>query len=351
MGFAARALTDDFARHGGRIDIARAAFPHVDRWTDLSTGIAPWSYPVAPIAATAERLPDPADLAALEAAAATFFGVHAARVAAVPGSDLALRLLGAMLSGHSGSGPAAVVRPGYSGHLAMWDEHAATECSPDALLAMAKTHHALVLARPNNPDGVVADRTQLQATASLLAERGGHLIVDEAFADARAHDSLAECDWPGLIVLRSFGKFFGLAGLRLGFVVAPPQIVERLRVLIGDWPISSPALVTGLAAYRDTTWHGQQRARLNGASQRLAALFCDHGIRVVGHTAFFVLITAERRDALFEHLAQAGVLTRPFDYAPGWLRIGLPRDDSDWTRLQVALATWNAAWKIRGNTR
>jgi cobalamin biosynthetic protein CobC len=347
MELAAGALIDDFFRHGGRIDIARAAFSQVARWTDLSTGIAPWPYPVGQGAGAVERLPDPADLTALEAAAAAFFGVDAARVVAVPGSDLALRLLGAMLSGPLASGAAAVVRPGYSGHLTMWGGHVATECSADALLALAKSHDALVLARPNNPDGMMADRTQLHAAASLLAERGGHLIVDEAFADADALDSLAGCDWPGLIVLRSFGKFFGLAGLRLGFVIARPQIGERLRALIGDWPISGPALAAGLAAYRDTVWHREQRARMNDASQRLAQKFCDHGIEIVGRTAFFVLIAAERRDALFEHLAQAGVLTRPFDYAPGWLRIGLPRDDSDWMRLGDALATWNATGRTR----
>lgn len=351
MKTAARALISDFARHGGRIDIARAAFPQVARWTDLSTGIAPWPYPVGHVAGAAERLPDPLDLSALETAAAAFFGVDATRLVAVPGSDLALRLLGAMLGGHLGNRSAAVVRPGYSGHLTMWGESAATECTADALLAMAKTHDALVLARPNNPDGLVADSTQLHAAAALLAERGRYLIVDEAFADADAHHSLASCDWPGLIVLRSFGKFFGLAGLRLGFVIAPPQIGERLRALIGDWPISGPALATGLAACRDTAWHREQRARLHEASQRLAQMLCDHDIEIVGRTAFFILISAERRDALFVHLALAGILTRPFDYAPGWLRIGLPREDSDWTRLDDALATWNAAWKTTGSTQ
>lgn len=336
----ARALVDDFARHGGRIDMARATFPQVDRWTDLSTGIAPWPYPIAHNAEAAERLPDPADLSALEAAAASFFGVDARRVVAVPGSDLALRLLGHILADHQPASRAAVVRPGYSGHESMWGADTITRCSADAIVAMAQTHDVLVLARPNNPDAVIADSMELQVAASLLATRGGHLIVDEAFADAAAQGSLAGCDWPGLIVLRSFGKFFGLAGLRLGFVIAPPAIGERLRGLIGDWPISGPALATGLAAYRDAAWRRAQRARLTEATQRLADLLTGHGIEIVGRTAFFVLINVTERDGLFAHLAQAGVLTRPFDYAPGWLRIGLPRDESDWTRLGDALARW-----------
>ncbi|MFN3820530.1 aminotransferase class I/II-fold pyridoxal phosphate-dependent enzyme [Blastomonas sp.] len=336
----ARAIVDTFAQHGGRIDLARAAFPQVAQWTDLSTGIAPWPYPMAHSAEATQSLPDPAELAALEAAAAAFFGVAPARVVAVPGSDLALRLLGLVLGRDRPQSRAAVVRPGYSGHLAMWGAHPVTECSADALVPMAQTHDVLILARPNNPDAIIADRTQLQVAASLLAARGGHLIIDEAFADADALDSLAGCDWPGLIVLRSFGKFFGLAGLRLGFVIAPPEIGTQLRGLIGDWPISGPALATGLAAYRDSAWRRAQRTRLADASQRLADLLTGHGIEIAGRTAFFVLIQTPERDGLFVHLAQAGVLTRPFGYAPGWLRLGLPRDESDWTRLGDALAGW-----------
>ena len=143
-----------------------------------------------------------------------------------------------------------------------------------------------------------------------------------------------------MIVLRSFGKYFGLAGLRLGFVVAPPAIGQRLRALIGDWPISGPALATGLAAYRDSAWHWAQSARLKGASLRLSELLNRHGIEIVGRTAFFVLVAVPDRDRLFAHLAQAGVLTRPFDYAPTWLRFGLPRDEDDWTRLGHSLAAW-----------
>ena len=340
MDHAARTLVDDFARHGGRIDLARAAFPQVVRWTDLSTGIAPWPYPVAQVADAVQRLPDPADLTALEISAAAFFGVEAARVVAVPGSDLALRLLGKILGSSPSPQRPAIVRPGYSGHESMWGAQAVTACAADAVVAMAQTHDVLVLARPNNPDAVVADRTQLRVAASLLAARGGHLIIDEAFADADAQDSLAGCDWPGLIVLRSFGKFFGLAGLRLGFVIAPGEIADKLRALIGDWPISGPALATGLAAYRDGAWQQAQRARLVIASQRLADLMTGHGIDIVGRTAFFVLIRADRRDGLFVHLAKAGVLTRPFAYAPGWLRIGLPCDESDWNRLGDAVAAW-----------
>lgn len=335
-----RALVGEFARHGGRIDLARAAFPHIENWTDLSTGIAPWPYPVSLTAATAEQLPDPGDLAKLEAAAAVSFGVDPKRVVAVPGSDLAMRLLGLMLGRRSFVFRAAIVRPGYSGHAAMWGAYKPAACAFDDIGLMAAAHDVLVLARPNNPDGLVADPLLLEWAALTVAKRGGHVIVDEAFADADPANSLAGSDWPGLIVLRSFGKFFGLAGLRLGFVVAQQEIGTELRALIGDWPISGPALATGLAAYSDAEWQIAQRARLATASQRLVELLTRHGIAIVGCTAFFTLVSVRHRDRLFVHLAQAGVLTRPFDYEPCWLRIGLPRDESDWARLDEALSGW-----------
>lgn len=333
-------MIDDFARHGGRIGMAQAAFPRIDRWTDLSTGIAPWSYQAAASAESAAELPDPAALAALDAAAAGFFGADPARVVAVPGSDLAMRLLGLLLGRRSFVFRPAIVRPGYSGHAAMWGGHEAMACTAEEITSIAPTHDVLVLARPNNPDGLVADPLLLEWASLTMSARGGHLIVDEAFADADPAGSLAGRGWPGLIVLRSFGKFFGLAGLRLGFVIAPPAIISDLRALMGDWPISGPALATGLAAYRDTAWHVAQRARLATASQRLAALLTRNGIDIVGQTPFFVLASAEHRDRLFVHLAQAGVLTRPFDYEPCWLRIGLPRDENDWARLDEALVIW-----------
>lgn len=335
------APVDAFASHGGRIDLARAAFPGVARWIDLSTGIAPWAYRLGAMQDAAERLPDPDRLKALEQAAAAFFGADPGRVVAVPGSDLGMRLL-ALALGRLGAGPrAAIVRPGYSGHEAMWGGQAPQACAIADIAALAETHDALVLARPNNPDGKVADAGALERAAASLAARGGHLIVDEAFADAAADQSLAGTGWPGLIVLRSFGKFFGLAGLRLGFVIAPPPVADRLRAMLGDWPIGGPALEAGLAAYADTAWQQAQRARLADASQRLAALLERHGIGLAGRTAFFALASLTGRDRLFVHLMRAGLLTRPFAHAPDWLRIGLPRDDSDWTRLGDALAAWS----------
>ncbi|WP_236694523.1 aminotransferase class I/II-fold pyridoxal phosphate-dependent enzyme [Sphingomonas sp. Leaf343] len=321
---AARVPIATFAEHGGRIDRARAAIPAVRDWIDLSTGLAPWSYPAQVDAAMLERLPDPAALAVLGASAAAAFGSDPARTVAVPGSDLALRLLGTLLPG-----PAAVLGRGYSGHAAMWASPPERVDAPEDCAA-----DTLVLARPNNPDGAMVPVERLR--------RDGMLIVDEAFVEATPDESLAGADWPTLIVLRSFGKFYGLAGLRLGFVIAPEPVCVRLRHRLGDWPIGSAAVAIGTAAYRDVDWQAAQRDRLRVAADRLDALLTGAGLTIAGGTPFFRLVETPARDALFAHLLTAGILTRPFTDRPHHLRLGLPRD-GDWPKLTGALARWSGS--------
>jgi len=324
-----------FATHGGRLDAARAAYPGAVDWIDLSTGIAPWSYPAAVTDEAPARLPSPADLAALEAAAATAFGADPASTVAVPGSDLGLRLLGHIL----GERRTAVVRPGYSGHAAMWATPPTAIAAADIRDAAAR-YDVIALARPNNPDGAVADSAMLAAVATELARRGGHLIVDEAFVDAVDEPGIASYDWPDTIVLRSFGKFFGLAGLRLGFVIAPPAIARALRALLGDWPISGPAIAVGTAAYRDSAWQAIQRTRLDDAGTWLDARLRGAGATILGGTPLFRLAATAQAAGLFTHLATAGILARPFANDAGWLRFGVPTE-GDRARVALALDDWS----------
>lgn len=317
-----------FTVHGGRVELARAAFPGKAEWIDLSTGVSPWSYPAAFEHAVLQSLPEPGALAGLEAAAAAVFGSNPAFTVAVPGSDIALRLLGRLIPAKA----PAVVGPGYSGHLAMWD-------GPEVISAIGDHHDAVVLARPNNPDGAVIGRENLEAAAQDLAGRDGWLIVDEAFADASADAGIAAARWPATIVLRSFGKFFGLAGLRLGFVIAPPELAAALRRVIGDWPMSGPSIAIGTAAYRDIGWQAAQRKRLEDTATRLDALVTAAGLPIAGGTSFFRLLDVPDAATLFEHFARHGILTRPFADNPRRLRLGLPADAAQMSRLAAALQT------------
>ena len=198
-----------------------------------------------------------------------------------------------------------------------------------------------MLARPGNPGGEVVSEDLLHALAPQLAKRGGWLIVDEAFGDADPATSLAGKDWPNLIILRSFGKFAGLAGLRLGFVIAPPVIVHRLRALLGDWPISGPALAAGLACYADTAWQAEQRRRLKQHGDALGTVLQSAVLAITASTPFFRTCQIDGAWGLFEHLARCAILIRPFADDPRRLRIGLPADDNALQRLAQALAGWS----------
>ncbi len=349
---------DIFRQHGGKVEAARALFPEVrSTWIDLSTGISPWAYPHERIDGAAfTRLPDPELLAQLEQAAARSFGVEdASCLIAAPGSDLALRLLGTLFAGRR----VAVVRPGYSGHVLAWGGAPVTLVSAEDLEVTSRSHDVLVLANPNNPDGRVVSRDRLLAIRAELASRQGTLIVDEAFADAQPEHSVCtsageglagavpgaheRSACAGLIVFRSFGKFFGLAGLRLGFIVASAGEQRRFRHALGDWPVSGPAAAIGTAAYNDLAWQAMQRQRLATTARRLDALLTRAGFTIAGGTVLFRLARCTDADAAFRHLASHGILTRPFTSDSTLLRIGLPADEPQWQRLSDAL--------IRGRTQ
>ncbi|HKR89256.1 MAG TPA: aminotransferase class I/II-fold pyridoxal phosphate-dependent enzyme [Phenylobacterium sp.] len=315
---------DGFIRHGGRLAAAQAAFPQAPQpWLDLSTGINPRPYP-APRASRAERarLPDPEALQFLEAAAARTFGARPERVAAVPGSETAIRLLPDLLAVRG----VAIAPDTYGGHAEAWRAAGAeVSLSPEDAEAWA-------VVSPNNPDGRITP-------ADLLLSSAGRrwTLVDEAFVETAPELSLAPRAEGRLVVLRSFGKFYGLAGLRLGFVVADEALVASLRRRLGDWPISADAIAAGLAAYADDAWADRTRARLARDATRLDQLLTRSGLTVVGGTSLFRLARAPDARAVFLRLAAAGVLCRPFA-DPRLLRFGLPGGAAAWARLEAALS-------------
>lgn len=331
-----------FAHHGGRLGVARSLFPDVPQpWIDLSTGINPRPYPAPRASQRARnRLPDPTELARLEALAGAVFGVDdPARVVATPGTECALRLLPQILNTRA----AVIAGATYSSHADAWTRAGAqTETiGRDVIHERMARAVCLTIVNPNNPDGHVVDRTQLFALHDSLSRHGGTLIVDEAFADVAPQASVAAeagtARAPRLIVLRSFGKFFGLAGLRLGFIVAARPIATAIRGLVGEWPVSSDALAAGLAAYADRRWADRERATLQKSAQRLDRLLSLSGFEVAGGTSLFRLARAADARERFSRLLAAGILARPFDFDSSLLRFGLPRGRDQWRRLAAAL--------------
>ncbi|TIS90470.1 threonine-phosphate decarboxylase CobD [Mesorhizobium sp.] len=326
--------------HGGSLGRARALFPHAPQpFIDLSTGINPHSYPLFELPATAlSRLPEAARTRELADVAARAYGApSAANVAAAPGTQILLPRVASLVS----PGRALVLGPTYAEHqrAAAVADHAATEV--DDFEALAAADLAIVV-NPNNPDGRVVERERLLLLAGKLRAKGGLLVVDEAFMDVgpRAESLAGDIDRGGIVVLRSFGKFFGLAGLRLGFALADALTVERLEAQFGPWAVAGPALEYGVRALADTGWQADMRRRLVEDAARLDALFDRFGVPVAGGTTLFRYIRLTDATGLFSALGERGILLRHFSDRPHVLRAGLPGPDEEWQRLESALADW-----------
>jgi cobalamin biosynthesis protein CobC len=323
--------------HGGDLADIRAAFPDVRApWLDLSTGINPWPYPVGRLAASAwRRLPAGADELTLRAAAAAHFGIATADdVVMAPGSQSIIQWLPTLRA----PGRVAVVLPTYHEHAVSWLNAGHLVSSIRIGERLAPDIAVLVVTRPNNPDGSVAPLAWLAETADTLRNRGGLLVVDEAFADVDPAPSVfASLPRTNTLVLRSFGKFFGLAGGRLGFALTAGTNRDRLRAALGQWAVSGPMLAIGARAYRDNAWIARTRARLARGARRLDALAAPAGLKQVGGTALFRLYESDAAGEIFVALARAGIYVRRFAEQPHWLRIGLPPDAAAMRRLAKAL--------------
>jgi cobalamin biosynthetic protein CobC len=324
--------------HGGRIDTAARLYPSAPHpWIDLSTGINPIAWPVPEIRlARYQRLPLGRELAQMTAAAADAYGLPAnAAIVPVPGSEIAIRLSPRVL----GTGRVGILAPTYGSHAAAWRD-AGGEVHELVALPDPKLHECetLIVVNPNNPDGRAMARADLAAFAQAWTATGRRLIVDEAFADVRPDVSvLAMPELPaGVTVLRSLGKFFGLAGLRVGFVVVTEPEASAWRRLLGDWPVSGPACEIATLALRDAAWIAATRARLAADRRRLDDIIGRAGLQLLGGTDLFALFEAGDGIDLLDHFARAGILVRGFAAAPRHYRFGLPADEAAWRRLEAA---------------
>ncbi|MEB0075885.1 threonine-phosphate decarboxylase CobD [Pseudomonas sp. CCI3.2] len=328
--------------HGGRLKQAAVRYGIAeDNWLDLSSGIAPWPWPVPEIPMRAwARLPEIND--GLEAAACAYYGAE--QVLPVPGSQAAIQALPRLRR----AGKVGVLSPCYAEHAEAWRSSGflVREMLEDEVDYFLDSLHVLVVVNPNNPTGLTIAPERLLDWHARLAQRGGWLVVDEAFMDNTPELSLSAETWRvGLIVLRSFGKFFGLAGARLGFVIAEPQLLKLLERHIGPWAINGPTRVLGQACLNDVEGHRQQRLRTQQASERLAALMTQHGLEPQGGCALFQWLVTPLAVSVHEFCASHGVLLRLFlnSQTPqhSSLRFGLPADEAQWQRLEQVLSDYN----------
>ena len=320
--------------HGGGLIAARRRFPGApEPWIDLSTGINAIPYTVDLPLEAFTRLPEPESVAALEAVAAQAYGVpDPAMVAAAPGTQSLIHLLPRLLTGKR----VVIIGPTYAEHAAAWTQGGSRVRTVDRLSA-AGTPDVVVAVNPNNPDGARLPRTELLAVADRMAETGGVLIVDEAFADLEVGTLAPLLPHPGLLLLRSFGKAYGLAGLRLGFLLGSAALASLVREALGPWAVSGPAVWAGRMALADEDWRKATMARLTRDAARLDRLLQDSGCRVIGGTRLFRLAALDNANGAFERLCQRGILVRRFDGNPRWLRFGIPAGQG-WDRLEAARA-------------
>lgn len=327
-------------KHGGDIVSASAHYGiPLEDWLDLSTGINPESYPVNIPVSAFEQLP----YVHPEFIVASAHYYRSSQMIPVAGTQAAIQQLPYLLDNF----PVLIPQTGYQEHREHWQIHGASICEypslhqaemiafiDQALQAQPQQH--LVVINPNNPTGVLLEKAQLLTWAKQLAH-GAYLIVDEAFIDIFPEHSVLDAELaPNVIVLRSFGKFFGLAGIRLGYCFADTGVLNGLRNRLGLWQVNGPAQVIATQALQDKAWQAQAMENIQKQAALMQHIFSP---LMKTLTAYLMESVAANKTNLFlsyamrlaqaqsvsDYFARSGVLLRVVDlgHGQGLLRIGL----------------------------
>jgi cobalamin biosynthesis protein CobC len=338
--------------HGGGIQQAALNFGlPPEKWLDLSTGINPvgWSVPQIP-ADKWLRLPEDED--GLLHSASEYYGSE--NLLPVAGSQAAIQVLSRLTEQFR----VAVLSPTYSEHAHSWGfmgkkhknpfystppKHQVEQVTLRELERKIELYDAVIVVNPNNPTGTVISKEKIfewrrrMAVAGKAFGREKWLIVDEAFMDSTPeHSLIGETGKPGLIVLRSLGKFFGLAGARVGFVFGWPQLLDSMRQLLGPWQITGPSRYIAKASLEDVAWQDKTNKQLVTKQKQLQDLLSKYDLTPTGGTTLFQWVKVSRSKELFNSFAKQGILVRRFN-DPGGIRFGLPGDPSQWQRLEDVL--------------
>jgi cobalamin biosynthetic protein CobC len=311
--------------HGGDLGDVRRRFPDAPQpWIDLSTGINPVPYPVPTLPAEMWTcLPSRSELQALIDIAARRYDVDPVMIVAAPGTQALIQLLPRLFPPMN----VAIVGPTYEEHEVAW--RSAGRHAVSVVESLPAQAEAAVLVNPDNPTGRLIAPTELMNVK-------GQLIVDEAFIDFYSRD--ASVAGTKAIVLRSFGKTYGLAGLRLGFAIAEPDVAEHLRHALGPWAVAGPAIEIGRRALGDDAWLDAARHRLERDVRRLDGILTRAGLEILGGTLLFRLARYPEAPALIDALGRHGIHVRSFAREPTWLRFGLPGNDDQFSRLAKAMS-------------
>lgn len=313
--------------HGG--DVLRASRDYNiprEQWLDLSTGINPEPYPVNNVANNSffelpYITPEFNDAVARYYTHDTFL--------AVAGTQVAIQALPQILAND------AVLLPdvGYQEHALHWQKCGAKAmfyaAMPEGDLVASIHKHIehnsaqhIVIINPNNPTTACVSKQHILTWAKQL-DTGYYIIVDEAFVDAEPEKSVLTVDTlpENMIVLRSFGKFFGLAGVRLGFVFAHKKLLNVVKDHIGLWQVNGPAQDIAIQAFNNLAWQENARKKIREANQCTQRIFLPLISLHINHQ---YIVTSAYHNPLFssyvmpvayaykinQFLAQHAILTR-----------------------------------------
>ncbi|MDE0765229.1 MAG: pyridoxal phosphate-dependent class II aminotransferase [Amylibacter sp.] len=308
--------------HGGGLDDAILKYGgNRTNWLDLSTGINPIPYPIPKVPNHFwHSLPDSQAQSALLSAARKFWKVpNGANIIASSGVSQLIAMLPSLLPVNC----VEIIGPTYNEHAAAFQSSGWT---------VGQTGSVRVIVHPNNPDG------NQHVISKQDAKNTDLMIIDESFCDVTPDETLINLtDQNNVIVLKGLGKFWGLAGLRLGFAVAAPELIKKITDRVGPWAISGPAQFIGQAALTDNSWIIKTRSRLREDSLRLDNLMIEYGNKPLGGTDLFRLYEVKNATKIQNTLAKKFIWTRIFPYSRNWLRLGIPGTEAQWAQLINAL--------------
>ena len=328
--------------HGGNSDQAAAHFGHdPNNMLDLSTGISPRAYPTADVTAQSwNQLPSHSQLDTCLAAARRAYEVpEKLGIMAGAGTQSLLQFIPSLLPC---GGIVWIDEPTYNEHRPAWEAAGHQVITGDTNLGKAQS---AVIVAPNNPTGKFV-HDAIMATAKQTAATGGIMLIDGAFAMPAAADPAASdllgalVAFPHVVHIRSFGKFFGMAGLRLGFAIGAAVHMDQLQRCVGPWAVSSVALDIGNTALNDTVWQAQHSQFLRQQTEQLQMVLTRANLKILGGTTLFQTIQSSRANHLHDHLAKAAIWTRKFSQMPDLLRFGVPANAADFARLSESLNNW-----------
>ena len=341
-------------KHGGQLERIKKQNPKQTlEWIDLSTGISPYSYPMVEDASNSvSSLPQQHEV--LEQAACDYYGV--AQLLVTPGSMWSIQNLPMMRKLHyaNDSRPVLIPGQGFNEHQKAWqswgfDIELYDSCPTERQLRAAQ---ACVVINPNNPTGHMLEPKKLLEMLNVLSKAQAWLVVDEAFIDSTENLSVSRVSLrsvDNLIVLKSFGKYFGLPGLRVGALIAPSQILATSKRLLNEWSISSAAQSIAIRAWKDTQWQLGANEKLRVSGNRLHDLLNKLGYKTQG-THFFQTHYSPHACALYIFLLAQGIYIRLLDDESG-VRFGLPRHENHWQRIERALSNFKSVDLTKQNTK